>query len=233
MGLALVEVVMEIEEAFALKIPDQQASQMVTVGDVYEFILENTTVPPTAAICLSAVTFYRLRRAARELGQQARLRPHAATKQWLPARQRRSFWARLAQRAQLKLPPLRRPPWLVTICSGIGILLAGLTCLLTYLSLGNPFLAFCAILVAAAGLWFLLARLTLPFAVHPAPGFQTLRGLAETTMGLNFKKLSEQYRGAHENDVWIALRAIIVEQLGVPAEKVVPTATWVKDLGCD
>lgn len=233
MGLAIVELVMEIEEAFALKIPDRSASQMVTVGDVYEFILANTVVPPTAAVCLSAVTFYRLRRAARALGQQERLRPRDETKQWLPARQRRSFWASLANRAQLKLPPLRRPPWLVTICGGIGILLAGFAGLLTYLSSGNPILAFCAIIVAAAGLWFLLARLTLPFAVHPAPGFQTLRGLAETTMGLNFKRLSEQYRGAHENDVWIALRAIIAEQLGVPAEKVVPAATWVKDLGCD
>ncbi len=40
MGLDTVELVMEIEDAFDISIPDDQASKMLTVGDVYEFILE-------------------------------------------------------------------------------------------------------------------------------------------------------------------------------------------------
>jgi acyl carrier protein len=43
MGLDTVELVMEIEEAFDISIPDDRASKMLTVGDVYEFILEKTT----------------------------------------------------------------------------------------------------------------------------------------------------------------------------------------------
>ena len=41
-SLDTVELVMEIEEAFDISIPGDRASTMLTVGDVYEFILEKT-----------------------------------------------------------------------------------------------------------------------------------------------------------------------------------------------
>ena len=45
MGIDTGEPVMEIEEAFDISIPDDRASEMTTVGEVYQFIL-NTTVRP-------------------------------------------------------------------------------------------------------------------------------------------------------------------------------------------
>ncbi len=84
----------------------------------------------------------------------------------------------------------------------------------------------------AAASAVLLAVLTRPFAVHPAKHCRTLRGLAEATLARNFERLADKYRGAQANDVWLALRAIIVEQLGVSPDVVTPTASFVKDLGC-
>lgn len=69
MGLDTVELVMEIEDAFDISIPDDQASKMLTVGDVYEFILEQTADSTLrSSTCLTAVTFYDLRLHLRSLG---------------------------------------------------------------------------------------------------------------------------------------------------------------------
>ena len=69
MGLDTVELVMEIEEAFDISIPDDRASTMLTVGDVYEFILEKTADSTLkSSTCLTAAAFYDLRRHLRSLG---------------------------------------------------------------------------------------------------------------------------------------------------------------------
>src|SRR5262249_16894428 len=63
MGLDTVELVMEVEEAFGITIPDQEAEKIQTVGDLYHYILATLGGPPlTTPGCLSAAAFYRLRR---------------------------------------------------------------------------------------------------------------------------------------------------------------------------
>ena len=58
MGLDIVELVMEVEDAFDVQIPDDRAGQMRTVGELYDFIVESKreTVNPRRT-CLSAATF--------------------------------------------------------------------------------------------------------------------------------------------------------------------------------
>ena len=40
MGLDLVELVMEVEDAFDIEIPDDRTGEMQTVGGLYDFIVE-------------------------------------------------------------------------------------------------------------------------------------------------------------------------------------------------
>jgi hypothetical protein len=40
MGLELVELVMDVEETFGISLPDARASEMRTVGDLYDCIVE-------------------------------------------------------------------------------------------------------------------------------------------------------------------------------------------------
>ncbi len=60
MGLDTVEFVMEIEEAFDISIPDDRASKMLTVRDVYEFTLDKTADSTLkSSTCLSAAATFR------------------------------------------------------------------------------------------------------------------------------------------------------------------------------
>lgn len=231
MGLDAVELMMEIEDAFSIKIPDDEASQMSTVGDVYEYIVANTDSVSNASVCLSAIAFRSLRHAAASLGVTDRLRPRDSIFRLLPGSNRRAFWSNLQNVAGLELPRLRRPYWVVTVATMAVLLLAAWAGFAAYRSTQSQIAEVVSAVVVAVLSGFAAYALTVPFALLPANRFATLRGLAECVLALNFKTLAERNRGAHSNDVWTVLRAVIVEQLGVAPEKVTPTARFVDDLG--
>ncbi len=233
MGLDTVELVMEIEDTFSITIPDDEASQMITVGDVFDYIVAKTSLPTNSSVCLSAIAFYSLRRAATALGANNRLRPRDSTLTILPDSNRPNYWSQLQEESELKLPPLRRPSWLVTMCTVVVIACSVILGVLAYQSTDSPLVGFVSALTIGIVLAVVAGGITRPFAVCPANNCLTLRGLAESALGLNFKTLSERYNGANENDLWVALRSIIVEQLGVAPDEVKPTANFVNDLGCD
>jgi acyl carrier protein len=62
MGLDSVELILAFEEEFGVDIPNEDAEQMVTVGDVYEWLkIRLASADPIA--CLTQRIFYKLRRA--------------------------------------------------------------------------------------------------------------------------------------------------------------------------
>lgn len=61
-------------------------------------------------------------------------------------------------------------------------------------------------------------------------GFKDLGDLAARVMILNHKKLAADLRGWASGDVWKTLCAIIVDQLGVRPEELVPDAQFLRDL---
>ena len=233
MGLDTVELVMEIEDSFSIEIPDDEVSRMVTVGDLHEYILANTKWASNPTVCLSAVAFRSLCQAARSIGVNDRLRPRDSTLRLLPYSNRRGFWAELQKTSKLKLPKLCRPQWIVFVATFAILLLSAWVGSLTFSWTQSQLGSIASALAVAMLTGWILSVLTAPLAVLPRNSFATLRGLVEAVVGLNFKSLANLHDGAHSNDVWLALRAIIVEQLGVSPEAVKPTASFVKDLGCD
>ena len=158
MGLDTVELVMDVEESFGIEIPDDDAQQIVTVGDLFEFVKSRAELAP-AGTCLTAATFYDIRRGFQESGITERFGPSTPVVDIAPDRNRRSFWSKLSRNTKLRFPDLVRPSWIVIL--------------------------------------------------------NVLHG----PMG--------------PNDIWVILRELIVNQLGVDADEVTPTASFVKDLGCD
>jgi hypothetical protein len=75
--------------------------------------------------------------------------------------------------------------------------------------------------------------MTRPFAKEIGGSFQTLRGLVQMLLAMNFAKLAERYRCSTRTDVWNVLKCIVAEQLGIDQEKVRPEASFVYDLGLD
>ena len=233
MRLDVVQFVMEIEDAFSIKIPNYEASRMFTACDVFDYIVAKTNVPTNSLVCLSAIAFYSLRGAATSLGATKRLRPGDSTSAILPDTNRRRYWSQLQCTSKLMLPRLRRPAWLVATCSVIVIICSVVFGFLVYQSTNSQPGGFVAAVFMGIEIGTIIGLLTRPFAVFPPSSCATLRGLAESALRMNFQTLSERYDGASKNDLWIALRSIIVEQLGVSPEEVKSTESFVNNLGCD
>src|SRR5690606_134012 len=101
MGLDTVELVMEIEDAFDISTPDDRASEMTTVGDVYEFNATAATAPASDT-CVTAAAFYDLCRHLETPGlADSAVRPRTALNRVIPLTTRRARWASLSKQMQL------------------------------------------------------------------------------------------------------------------------------------
>jgi acyl carrier protein len=233
MGLDTVELVMEIEEAFDITIPDDRASEMVTVGDVYEFILEKTCqVPLESGRCLSAAVFYELSRQVRGLGLvRGKIRPNTELDQVIPLTGRRSTWKALSSQMDLRFPRLGRPGWLALLnCMFVAIVfIASLAVFAQSKQLIGVFVALGLGILSSAA----VGLLTEPFAIYPAATCSTIRDLVTHLVAINYSKLAGRYASRNPTDVWNALQLIVSEQLGVDRSKVLPHARFVQDLGAD
>lgn len=233
MGLDTVELVMEIEEAFDISIPDDRASKMLTVGDVYEFILEKTADSTLKSdTCLSAATFYEFRKHVHSLGlSHSEIRPKTKLDRVIPFIGRRTYWQKLSSRMDLRFPCLVRPSWLVL-----------LNCILVAIAVSVSFLGFAGqnlvsgiVVAAAIGCisTAMLMFLTRPFAIYPPTSCITIRDLVTNLISINYNVLATRYSTRSQTDVWNALQLIVAEQLGVDRSMVVPHARFVQDLGAN
>ncbi|QDV23104.1 acyl carrier protein [Aureliella helgolandensis] len=233
MGLDVVELVMEIEEAFGISLPDDRAGKMLTVGDVYEFILEKTAdTTLKSSTCLTAAAFYQLRRHLRSLGlPHSKVRPKTKLERAIPLLGRRSYWLTLSSRMDLQFPRLGRPSWLALV-----------NCMLVAIVVSASFLGFAqqgvlvgifAAVVSGVICSAILMFLTSPFAIYPASNCVTIRDLVTNLVAINYNTLATRYSTRNPTDVWTALQLIVVEQLGVDRNAVVPHARFIQDLGAD
>ena len=64
MGLSSFEIVLEVEEAFAVSLPSEESQNIRTVGELHALVLKLVLHREVDSNrCLSAATFYELRRA--------------------------------------------------------------------------------------------------------------------------------------------------------------------------
>ena len=233
MGLDTVELVMEIEEAFDVSIPDDRASRMLTVGDVYEFILEKTgDASLTSNTCLTAATFYDLRRQLRLFAwTNDEIRPRTAIAHVIPHVGRRSRWNKLSHKMQLRFPRLERTSSLTLL----NCILVATAVFSTFLMFAKPNLTFGIVVAGIAGIasTAILLLLTRPFAIYPGSACSTIRDLVTKIVAMNYSKLSSKYSTRNPTDIWNTLQLIVCEQLGVEKSVVAPGARFVQDLGAD
>jgi hypothetical protein len=123
-----VELIMNCEEAFGISIPDNPASKIVTVGDLYDLILKLTADRAEGPTRTSTSAFYRLRQGLVACGHDRdHILPTSQLEDLLPAEQRKVLWAQLAKATGIKLPELVRPMWVfrviyaLTTVAGIAV----------------------------------------------------------------------------------------------------------------
>ena len=240
MGLDSVELVMAAEESFGIAIPDQEASKIRTVDDFYQCILrkidlEETNLERQAQVsCLSSAAFYRLRRAFIQAFGVSRssVRPSSRIDEYFPIESRRSDWTCLSEALDLTLPGLVRPEWLnmtLLIMTIAGSLIGTFV-----LFNGYPGPALIAsMLFLLCTLAFLSLQLSRPYRRQFAQDCQTVRELTQALLRMNYPKLAKSNCAIDRDEVWSILKAIIVHQLCVRPEDVVPSALLVEDLGVD
>jgi len=238
MGLDLVELVIDVETAFGISIPNEDASKIITVGQLYDYIIANLPAQETKR-CLSAAAFYQFRRALTDQFDVDRreVRPSTLIGSIVPERKRRSDWQLLGRRLDWRVPTLVRPAWMSVAFFGILLGWMAMTIAVWGRTAGFSLSAIPFVIAAIffGTLLLLLAalRLTSPFATRFARECLTVRGTVQAALALNYGKVSLQRSGWNRQEVWECLRAIIVEQLGVAPEQVVESAEFVKDFGAD
>lgn len=239
MGLDTVELVTEVEETFDISIANEDAAAIVTVGDLYRCVLGRLAAkgpPVNRSTCPTAHAFYSLRRAWIEGWghERAAFRPGVASADVF-RRDRRLTWDLLREGSGLRLPPLERPDWV-----GLAILVAVLgsipaACLgLWSGGVCDPSTFVVAALTIPPATMVALLAITRPLATSFPSGCETIRGLTRSVVALNLGALVERTgRVPSHDEVWDAVRALVVEQLGVRPERVTEEARIVQDLGAD
>jgi acyl carrier protein len=237
MGLDVVELVMEVEETFGIKIADEEYEQIRTVGIFHDLIIRKCGRVAGAqgefgrresSTCLSLVAFVQLRRALRSLCEVSRnqVRPSTSLDAVFPLEFRRARWGELEQALGMKLPALSRPVLLreVTAIWGFAAMAAIIAC--------GVLCGLVAIVVLVMGFslglaWWLMK----PGATYLEPALCTVGGLSKQIVTLNYRELTARYPAARRDDVMNMLVKIISEQLCIPAAEITPEKSFVDDLG--
>ncbi|HSM94959.1 MAG TPA: hypothetical protein VLT91_02870 [Rhizomicrobium sp.] len=123
-----VELVQDIEKAFDIQITDAEAERTLVVGDLYDLLLSKIPTNDTNKKCASAMIFYRLRRAIRNLGIESELKP-ATDMHFLETGGTRSCFKKIEAETGLQLPTPQLM-WigntgclmlLISVCAVIGL----------------------------------------------------------------------------------------------------------------
>jgi acyl carrier protein len=226
MGLDAVELVMEVEDRFEISIRDEEASEIRTVDDLVALVEARIAVT-RAKICPTLDAFLGLRSDVREVftSQSLRIRPSQTVASVLTPRKRIKLWKLLHKRLGRALLPLQRPALLF-----YAILVFVLAIAIAPLSFDAGVLPLS--LFVAPILLVLLLLLTMPFRVVPPVQLATFGQLARQIASTK-AALAPQLTAHDSQWVFETVRDIIIRQLGVSREAVVPSASFVKDLGID
>jgi len=233
MGLDAVELVIAVEERFAIAIDDAEAAEVRTVGQL-EKLIAKKLVRRNSEACLTSFVFYRLRSALRQLFGVARAQvtPKASLGSLLPKERRRDAWAILACALGWRLPELRRNRTLQSAMLLVFLVPIPVAIVAGALGLVSKTVVWAVGLAALPGLW-LAYIVTVPLAVNLPAQCATVRQAAEAMLALNFGRIARDRQSWSDEELWNMLRKTIVEQLGVNPAKVTRDARFIEDLGLD
>ena len=231
MGLGTVELVMNVEEAFDIQIDDSDAEHIQTVGELHDYIVVRITMARTGT-CLTASTFYKIRNGLHDCGVTERFAPSSKLAEFFPRTDRREFWVKLQESTELRFPNLVRPNWVVSLATILTLLLSMCVALIL-MGDSEPEYWFPLIgIFCVFGFGIFFAIISKPMATEFDTSFSSFRGLSERALALNAGKITKEHGPLGNNDVWVVLREIIVDTLGVDHNEIKRDANFVKDMGC-
>lgn len=235
MGLDSVEIIMEVEDEFGVKLSDAECSRIVTVADLAALVIKAKST--FAGPCPSSRLFYRLRRIMMEDHGFARSRVRPTTR-WvdLASGKLRDVWHEI-RTIDPKVPPLALPAGLKGLHIAITILFM-VSWLPTIVIASGPFgvTGTVAFTVLWLIMYLLYSLLIQQFSVILPAGIETVGDAVRLAVRHHpcSSDIPEPGTGARlimEEQIMLKTREIISGQMGLPMEKVQPHSEFVKDIG--
>lgn len=206
-----------IQDSFGMEFTSDELIAAETVEQLSEIISIKSNHARSDR-CLSAIVFYRLRRAFTELFQlsRAQVRPDTRLEEFLPWTERRSRWRRLQGHLGLVLPRLAAPTWL--LCSALVTSVA----VAWAFARRFPHLTAGGLVTSTVGFlaFFLLVRLLTPFVRTLPRACGTVGELATVTLARNYAKLATEVGGSSPTELLSVLRQLIAVEIGRKVEEI-------------
>ena len=202
-----VELLEAIESACGIKYSNEEAERLRTVGDAYDTLVEKLKAyDERRKVCFTAICFYRLRRALREITPITEIRPNTRFEELFPVRRVDPVLKRIEDLTGMALP-----------ARDMGSVAAALT--VTF-GLCTPIVTL--VLIQFIGWWGLLALLGWSvtyllwrFARTCVPDrYADVGTLARAMAGLNLASLIDEFGVRHKGDIWNALVVAIRNYTG-------------------
>ncbi|MEE8294115.1 MAG: hypothetical protein V3R64_00235 [Sphingomonadales bacterium] len=203
-----VEILLMVEEAFGIHIENNQTDAVITVGDLYDIIKRKLpNHPETEAICFSAYTFYRLRRAIKTITKRTDLGPNKRIEEILGKDSPSGFKKQIENLTGFNLPylggnALQRIGLLAWFAFGVLNIMA-LTNLADVQITPNFYWLNITLIVFGWGLSSLGSEKKL------TKDYETLGTLAKKTANMNYGRIAHTKKDADKEGLWKALVALI------------------------
>jgi acyl carrier protein len=233
MGLDSVELIIEIEKAFAIKIPDEEAEKLITVGDVHNWVW-NHIEQKNSTKCISQVLFYKLRKyISHKNGMPLRtVNFDTSLNGVIPWKDRKKEYAHFAESTGLRLPKLVLSNSWNALLNVVGVIsfFGGLIFALAKIMFFNSAAWVMIIPLLGLVLMTLLSMLLHPKRTHIHP--DSLKAFTKKTITLNYSFLTQTH-GTNRKDVEDMINQIIADTIGVDLAEITPEKSFTDDLGVD
>jgi acyl carrier protein len=233
MGLDSIELVMDIEKKFDIRIPDEEAEKITTVGKMYDVVWGHLQGKHSDK-CNAQILFYKLRKSAEDIfhfpRQQFLL--NTIPEDIFPKENRCEVYKEVANNINLSLPGLvLTKPWSIFLNS-FGLVVIVFTLIYAVVAVNFYDTSKWLFLIPVVGLFCtsLLSNTLNPKRIIIAQ--KTIREFVENTLVLNYEKFAEE-NGNNRKDVELVINQIIVDRVGVNFDEISPEKSFTDDLGVD
>lgn len=233
MGLDSVEILMKVEDTFAIKIPNQQAEEITTVGDFHNVVWQHLEGKHSDK-CKSQNLFYKLRKSFSDKFNYSPKHLHldSSPEQIFPILNRRKEYLSFGNQMKLKLPDLAlTKPWTTVLISfGFVTVIGGLAesiILIIFFNYTNW-----VILIPIAGIILTLLFSELLNPKRKLIQEQTMREFTHHTLALNYSTLLAN-EGNNRQEMETVINYIIADKVGLDFDEVTFDKKIADDLGVD